>query len=286
MDTTLKTCLSFCVLCVLCGDSPPQAQSLPEVLFGVEARRDRFQYHFDNPSSFDTPAPVPHFFEQRYIADNVWAVFTLRYTAGVRWETSIGATPRRTTTADDYDTFFNPDGTVWVSGTTGGAGMQSFRISQKANVGRIGAVAFVAGYRLRMDLADFQLGHKTVRRNGAVVLAADVTSPETTRSRLTEPLLGATASFNLYPAWWLSIDAESAPLAMGRLLVRLPEKYPGQDIVSAARVMTGSARVMLARRGRWPIEAVVDAGRVWSYSSMNRLVYQQLGARVAVGRVW
>ena len=35
------------------------------------ARRDRFTYHFANPSAIDTPGLVPHFFEQRYVADNV-----------------------------------------------------------------------------------------------------------------------------------------------------------------------------------------------------------------------
>jgi len=287
VDTKVEIGFFLCVLCVLHGGSTPRAQSTPEIVFGAEARRDRFQYHFDNPSSFDTPFAVPHFFEQRYVADNVWAVITLRYIAGVRWETSIGATPRRTTTADDYDTFVDPDGTSWVSGTTGGAAMRSFRISQQANVGRAGAVAFVAGYRLRMDFADFQLGHKTVTRNGALALAADVTSPETTSSRLTELLLGATASFSLDPEWRLSIHAEGAPLAVGRLLVRLPEKYPGRDIVSAAKVVTGSARVTLARRrGHWPIELSADVGRSWSYKATDRLTYDQLGARLTVGRVW
>jgi len=61
---------------------------------------------------------VPHFFEQRYVADNVWAFATARYRARVRWETSFGLTRRARATADDYDTFFDPDGTVWVSGTT------------------------------------------------------------------------------------------------------------------------------------------------------------------------
>jgi hypothetical protein len=170
-------------LCVLCGESAYAQQAPPDtrtqVIAGVEAQRDRFQYHFDNPSSFDTPAPVPHFFEQRYVADNIWAVVTIRYTARLRWETSLGATPQRTATADDYDTFFDPDGTVWVSGTTGGVAVRSFRISQTAEVARARGVRFVAGYRLRVDLADFQVGHKTETRNGALVFAADVTSLET-----------------------------------------------------------------------------------------------------------
>ena len=94
------------VLGVLCGGSLARAQWAPEVVFGVEVRRDRFQYHFENPSSFDTPFSVPHVFEQRYVADNVWAVLAVRYSAGLRWETSIGATPQRTATADDYDIVF------------------------------------------------------------------------------------------------------------------------------------------------------------------------------------
>jgi len=258
-----------------------------EALVGVEARRDRFRYHFDNPSSFDTPFTVPHFFEQRYVADNVWAVLAVRYSAGVRWETSIGATPQRTATADDYDTFFDPDGTVWVSGTTGGASMRAFRIVQKADIGQAGAVKFVAGFRFRIDLADFQLGHKTATRNGAVVLATDVTSPETTSSQLREVFVGATAAMALGPRWRLSIAGETSPLSVGQLLIRLPEKYPGQDLVFAARAITGTARVTIARaRVRWPIELSLDAGRTWSYRSTARLSYDQLGAHVALGKAW
>jgi hypothetical protein len=67
----------------------PSASDGPQVLISsVEARRDRFPYHFDNPSSAGTPFFVPHFFEQQYVADHVWLVATGRYTAGVRWETS------------------------------------------------------------------------------------------------------------------------------------------------------------------------------------------------------
>lgn len=75
----------------------------PTFLLGVEVRRDRYRYHFDNPSSADTTFLVPHFFEQAYVADNVWLVATGRYTAGVRWETSLGSAPLRTVRADDYD---------------------------------------------------------------------------------------------------------------------------------------------------------------------------------------
>ena len=281
-------------LCVLCGESAYAQQAPPDtrtqVIAGVEAQRDRFQYHFDNPSSFDTPAPVPHFFEQRYVADNIWAVVTIRYTARLRWETSLGATPQRTATADDYDTFFDPDGTVWVSGTTGGVAVRSFRISQTAEVARARGVRFVAGYRLRVDLADFQVGHKTETRNGVVVLAADVTSPETTTSQLREVVAGAGTSLNIRPHgdphWRLSIDGELTPLSIGRLAVRLPEKY-ADAVVFSARVAGASARVTLARHHvRWPVELTLDGGRTWSYKSDARLADDRFGVRVAVGRAW
>jgi hypothetical protein len=34
--------------------------------------------------------------------------------------------------------------------------------------------------------------------------------------------------------WQLTAEAEVAPVGLGRLVVRLPEKYPGQDLVFAA----------------------------------------------------
>ena len=114
-------------LCPLCLRRLTQ-----QVAIGVEARRDRFTYHFDNPSSFDTPFLVPHFFEQRYVADNVWLMGSASYAAGIRWETSAGITPQRTATGDDYDTFLNPDGTVYVSGTTGGISIRSLRSASSA----------------------------------------------------------------------------------------------------------------------------------------------------------
>lgn len=286
MDIKVQSAICLGVL----GGEPARAQSPADtgtqVVAGVEANRDRFQYHFDNPSSFDTPAPVPHFFEQRYVADNIWAVVTIRYRARLNWATSIAATPQRTATADDYDTFFDPDGTVWVSGTTGGASMRSFRVSQTAEVARAGGVRFVAGYRLRVDLADFQVGRKTVTRNGVIVLAAEVTAPETTSSQLREVVAGANTSVSLAPDWRLSIEGETTPLSIGRLAVRLPQKYSG-DVVFSARVVGASARATLARHGvRWPVELTLGAGRTWSYQSAARLAYTQFGIRFTAGRAW
>jgi len=255
------------------------------VQIGLDVRRDRLHYRFTNPSTFDTPAPVPHAFDQRYVADNVWATVTLRYTAGVRWETRVGATPQRTATGEDYDTFFDPGGVVIVAGTTGGVSARAWRFSQRAEVGRR-RFRLVAGYRLQIDHFAFQLGHKTVTRNGTTLQAFDVTSPETTSSQLHEVFAGLEASRTLGGGWRASLEGDVSPASVGRLAIQLPEKYPGQTLVYGAKAFGASTRVTLARGGRWPVEVSVDAGRLWSYGSSNVVSRDQLGVSVSAGRAW
>jgi hypothetical protein len=283
-DTKVKTWLFLCVLGVLCGVSATDAQ----LLVGVEAQRDRLTYHFDSPSSVDTPFLVPHFFEQHYIADNLWISATARYlVARIRWETSAGVTPKRTSTGSDYDTFFDPDGTVIVSGTTGDIAIRSLQVSQRAELAQLGSVALVAGYRLRIDRSDFQLGHKTVTRNSVLATAIDVTTRETTSSQMHEVLVGGVLARDLGSGWTLSLDGEAAPVTVGRLLVQLPDKYPGQDLVFLAKVATANARATLTGHvDRWVIEVSADAGGTWSYRSTARLSRGLLGARVSAGRAW
>ncbi len=263
--------------------APAAAQ---DIVVGVGVRRDRFSYRFDNPSSFDTAIPVPHFFEQRYDADNLWATLTARYRAGVRWETTLGATPARTATADDYDTFFQPDASVIVSGTTGDASVRSFSVGQRARIGRIAGLDLVAGYRFGFDRADFGLGHKTVTRDGALVAAGDVTSPETTRSEVHELLLGATRTMELGGPWRLSVDGELTPAAIARLVVQLPDKYPGRDLAFTATALGGSARATFERRGTWPVRIAIGAGGTRSYRAASRYSRSTISVEMAVGRRW
>jgi hypothetical protein len=279
-DLWIKT---LCVLCVLCSDS---ARLGSQTLVGAEIQRDRFTYHFDNPSSADTPFLVPHFFEQTYDADNVWVIGRVRYpVGGHRWETSGGVTPGRDSTADDYDTFFNPDGTTIVSGTTGGISIRSWRIGQRAEIARRGSSAIFAGYRLRVDRSEFHLGHKTVSRNGVLVEASDVTTRELTRSQLHEVVAGFTVALPLGRSWGVSIDTEIAPVAAARLLVQLPDKYPGQDLTFLAKIGTSTSHVTLARRSdRWGLALVIDAGRTWSYRDTARLKRRTLGFGVVLTR--
>ena len=265
----------------------PSASDTPHLLIGVEARRDRFRYHFDNLSSADTTFLVPHFFEQQYVADNVWIVATARYTAGVRWETTAGAAPQRTVRADDYDTFFDPGEVVLVSGTTGGASMQSFRFSQRADVGRAGPFQLSVGYQLRWDRFDFHLGHKTVTRNGVLVAASEETSREMTASQVHEVLFGLRAAPQVYGAWHLAVSGEISPTTLARLSVQLPDKYPGQDLVFPAKVVAASARVALVRAGeRWPIEIAMQVDHTWSYRSTARLSRAAQSVALSAGRTW
>ena len=266
------------------GLATASAQERPDLQVGVQARRDRFSYHFDNPSSFDTAALVPHFFDQRYVADNVWLAGWARFTAGLRWELSAGATPVRQGTGDDYDTFFNPDGTVWVSGTTGDISIHSWQMALLGEVARRGTVAFVVGYRLREDRSDFGLGHKTVTRNGVTVAEMDVTDPERTKSTVFEVLAGASASRRIGPRWLLRAGAELAPVTLGRLLVQLPVKYPGEDLEFIAKGLTMSGRASVAyQRPPWRLEVAGDAGHTYAYRSTAALSRGLAGLQMSIG---
>jgi hypothetical protein len=251
---------------------------------GVEAARDRFTYHFENPSSFDTPQLVPHFFEQTYVADNLWLVASLRYTAGIPWQTSGAATIQRTLPATDYDTFFDPDGTIVVSGTSGDADIRSLRISQRGELGHAGRVAFVGGYTVRFDRANFGVGHKTVARDALVVEAFDVTTPERTSSLVQEFFFGATVGRAVGTGWRMTLGGEAAPTTTARLAIELPEKYPGQQFVFVATSLTGTAHVTFSRTpGHLPVEISIDTAHAWQYTSENSFTRDRLSARVTIG---
>jgi hypothetical protein len=272
---------ALCILCVLVCVHPASAQS---VSLGVGLERDRFTYHFDNRSSFDTAELVPHFFEQRYVADNLWLAGVLRYHAGIDWETSGGVTPRRTGTGDDYDSFFNPDGTVIVSGTTGGIAIRSWRLGQRAVAGRSGPIAVVTGYRLRVDNADWQLGHSTTTRNGVLVDAHDTVDREYTRSAMHQISTGLQIRSAEGRRWQTRVDAELSPAVIGRLLIQLPDKYPGRDLVFLSK--GGAAAVALSishRRSPVPFTLAADVLRTWSYRSTAQLSRNTIAIRVTIG---
>jgi len=123
----------------------------PQVTFGADVAHDRATWHFDNPSNIDTAELVPHFFEQQYTLDNIWFGASAAYRAGVEWRSSFAATPLTQATATDYDTFFDPGGVTWVSGTTGDARMHSLRVGQEVKLGTFGSVGTAQATRIEAN---------------------------------------------------------------------------------------------------------------------------------------
>src|SRR5947208_1435931 len=112
------------------GASPAAQSSVVTISAGYELHRDRLRYEFENPSSFDTPFPVPHRFAQTYVADNQWFVCAARYPLfGDVMETEVGFAPGKATFASDFDTFSDPNGDVVVSGTDGAVSMHALRVA-------------------------------------------------------------------------------------------------------------------------------------------------------------
>ena len=265
-------------LCGVSAAAPAQtAGESARLEAGVEVERLRVLYHFSNPSSFDTAALVPHFFEQRYEIENVWATADAQYTAAIPWRTAGGITVPHDGRADDFDTFFNPDAAVIVSGTTGDARMRSLRFSQQGQIARAGAARVSVGYRMRIDLADFGIGHKTVTRSGALVSAEDVGSRERTTAQIHEFFAAVSAARNASHRWQLAIDGDVSPITIARLVVELPDKYPGQDLAFVARAFAAHAQLRVVRA---PFEVMVDGGRIWSFGNDDTIAQRRISVGV------
>jgi hypothetical protein len=157
-------------------------------------------------------------------------------------------------------------------------------VSQRAGLGRAGGIDFTAGYMLRYDRASFLVGHKVVIRNGDVIQAYDVTTPERTSSIVQEFLFGAGAGRALGPAWRMSVAGETAPTTTGRLAIELPDKYPGATLVFVANGLTARGLVTISRTpGRHPLELTIEAMRGWGYTSEKSLARDRLSVRFVVG---
>ena len=258
-----------------------------QVRVGVEQTYDRSRWHFDSPSSYDTTVLVPHFFEQNYTLDNLWLTAEASYRAGVDWHTSIGATPVRRATATDYDTFFNPDDVVWVSGTTGQAKVHSVRLSQAVDLGRIGGIRLTGGYRLRVDLADFLDGDRTDARNGVVVARSVVTTREYTSGQTHEVFIEGMHTSDVSSNWQLRLSGQASPAAVHRLAIQLPDKYPGRTLVYRTTNLAASGRVELVHgHGRWPLTLSLGAIRTVNYSRVQTANRSGLSVGAGIGRTW
>ena len=282
----------FFALLALAAAAPALAQAQdpnsfrPGFSLGYEARHDRFRYQFDNPSRFNTIDLVPHNFVQTYTADNQWATLRGRYRAlGQTWETGFGVTPQRTTYGDDYDTFFQPDGNVIVSGTRGKVSMRSYEISQRLVLGEWKGVSPSVGYRYRRDRAKFQFGTSfEIQSKPPSVIIENLPINETTISQVHDILIGFHKGWAISREWSLVAEFDLSPTALARLTTILPEKYPGQKIVFLDKGLGVSSRLALVwNKERFPLEIYFDYGRNWSYESSGELRRESSALGIRIG---
>jgi hypothetical protein len=280
--------VGVCVDARVAAQAAPASQSVPDVgvSAGYEIHRDRFRYEFENPSNISTPFLVPHRFAQTYVADNQWFVALARYRlAGGMMQSEFGVTPDTETHASDLDTFFNPADDVVVSGTDGPVSMRALRLAQWAD-GRLWGLDVRLGYAFRRDTTRFLPTDRIVTHsNPPSVSRTPIGGNETTISHTHEFAIGVSRQAALSLRWGLAGGADLAPLLIARLTTRLPEKYPGQDILFQAKVSGARGWIEVARMQRkWPIVFTASYGRAWSYTRANRYTRNglELGARVGI----
>jgi hypothetical protein len=258
-----------------------------QVQFGAEVLRDRSTWRFEHPSSYNTAELVPHVMEQQYTLDNVWLTASVGYRAGADWRTTGGATPVHRALATDYDTFFNPGGVVWVSGTTGDAEMHGFRLAQEVGLGRAHGVRLAAGYRVRVDLADFLEGYRTDTRNGVIVSQAIVTTREYTNAQTHEAFVSGWHQRDFAQRWRLRLSGDVSPVTLNRLAIQLPDKYPGLTLVYRATTLMAGGRADLIHTGtNWPMNVSVRADRSWNYQDTQEVHRSSLAVGLSIGRTW
>jgi hypothetical protein len=238
-----------------------------------ELSRESWKFHFVNPSTYGTAELVPHFFEQTYDTANLWFGARLTHpTGGDPGQFSFAMTPQRTRRADDFDTFFLPDGNIVVAGTTGGASLRSWRIAERLPLGhwRGAAVGFEYAYTR----------HRAIYHDGDGITTT--TLPPTVTHRLVTTR--ETTVFELHELKWslggtrstrrgqFAAAIDLTPVGLTRLTVDLPDKYPGRLLRFAAPLSGIDGRVSYTfsqPRVAWRIG--VRAGRTFSWRSNKQL---------------
>jgi len=262
-------------------DTPPDGIQFQ---VGYEVHRDHFRYTFENPSSIDTAFLVPHSFTQRYVANNQWAFVSARYVLGdYVLQSDFAITPQRQTPGSDLDTFFDPGNDIVVSGTNGEVKLRSLRFAQWSEERWFG-LRWRVGYRFRRDRSQFLPTDRIVTHSNP---PSEVRTPtfgrETTISQVHELPLEVSAVRRGASAWRLVARAEFTPLIFARLVTKLPDKYPGQNIIFDARSFGASGEIQAVRQQGWPITLELYYGQAWGYRAAAQFRRDVLAAAVRVG---
>ncbi len=253
---------------------------------GIEIRRDRYRYRFENPSSFNTPFTVPHFFAQSYRVNSRWLVVRARYPIfGRLWEFEGGFTTDRSGYGDDYDTFFNPGGNVITYGTSAAASIRSWRLGASVPLARVAGLDTWLGYGFRRDRAVFPPSLTTTTQTQPPSFDSFWNAGrETTISDIHEVRVGAGRSIAISGRAVLGGRLTLTPIGVARLTTKLEDKYPGVPIVFVARGPSLAAVLLISQRVGWVrMTASADFVHTWSYSSANQFHRDCAGAAFSIG---
>lgn len=250
-----------------------QERDRSSVTVGVEYGTNRFDYHFDNPSSFDGATRVPHDFEQHYDIGQAWVNGRVRYPfAGWMWETEAGFTSAAASVADDYDTFFVPDGNVIVYGTTAATTARSWRAAQTVELGTGPGLRLRVGYTYRRDRSVFHDSFSTTTQTRPASMTSFWnTGRETTTSELHQVRIGIGDYVRVAPSWTVVAVVDLTPAGMGRLTTWLPDKYPTDpDVVFIAKSVMVDASARLEHCGRSVcVDLHASYAGAWGWASGN-----------------
>lgn len=251
------------------------AQSL-SITAAVAPRAEQFRYRFDNPSSFNTTELVPHFFEQRYDVVPLWFSADARYRIGATDAmTTAGVSLRRTTRGSDIDTFMQPSGDIATSGTDGPVQLRSWEVTQRLALARARGWSSVATFSYRRDTAEYLPDDRIVTHTmPPSITRTFITDRETTVSQVFAVGVEAERTTEISDRWRFTMGAGVQPMMQGRLMVRLPDKYPGVDLKFVA--LSGGGTVHgtlehLARRWRAGITIAGAGARGYRQSSAYSL---------------
>lgn len=247
------------VLAALLAQEPSAAVALM-----IEPRRETLQYRFENPSSFNTLELVPHRFEQTYATSNWWMGVRATYRLfGRAASTSAAITPQVTGQANDFDTFFQPDGNIVVSGTTGNASLRAWQVSQRLIVGGGDMLSYGIQYSYRRDSARY---HDGTRITTMTAPPSEVREVVTTREFVASHVheLGWFARWRPMLGRRLSMSASLSPAVLGRLAVELPDKYPGRRLrFNASAAAMGGDLAYTRRVGALDVGGAVRVSRIF-----------------------
>lgn len=262
---------------------PATPPASPSFALAVDSRVERYAYHFDNDSRFDTASLVPHFFEQRYHTGHTGLTFTAGYLLfGALATTECGVTPRAATSGSDFDTFFQPSGDVVTSGTDGGVLLQSFSVRQRFTVSAHPHWSAGLALAYRRSRADFSPSDIVVTHTLPPSTSRTFTTArETTWSYIFETGAFVETTRPIGARWVVTAAATATPATRARLVTALPDTYPGQNVAFEALAFGAEGRVAFERRwSRWRGGIALSVSGTRGYR--RTASYEQQAVSVAV----